>query len=1406
MRCARVLRGAGRRAGVAALAAAVVASALVMQAAPAAAVPARPTLRVMPLGDSITAGVGSPTSSSYRRPLAALVAGQSRYDVNFVGSQASGNLADLSNEGHSGWIIDQVRTEIDGWMAGARPDVVTLHLGINDLNRNVDVPNAPARFKALIDRIVADKPGVTVIVLGLIPTTPGLEAKVATFNSSIKSMLTAPKTRYVDPPALTSSEMADGLHPNDAGFQRMAQAFYPALDRAYSDGVIAAGPAINAGNEAGGSGKVRWADFDGDGKLDYLTVASNGAVQAFLNRGGDGRGGWSVLGQVAGGVTTDATRVRFADFDGDARADYLVINANGSVSAWLNRGGDGRGGWSVAGQIAAGVTTDQNSVRFADFDGDGKTDYLTIAANGAISAWLNRGVNNWSSLGQVATGTTTDRTKVRFADLDGDTRADYNAIAADGSVQTYLNRGGDARGGWLGLGKVAAGLTTTSDLVSFSDFTGDGNADYILADPATNAATVYSWLGGDGHGGWQNLGKVASGVQVPKTSGSAQPQPGFVPKTPRLPTPWSNQVSTSNPLPEYPRPQLTRTQWQPLNGLWQFARTTNLDTPPTGTTLSEEVLVPYPIESALSGLERHEERMYYRRTFTTPAAWSGQSIQLNFGAVMWQSKVWVNGTLLGTHEGGYDAFSYDITNALRAGSNEIIVGVWNPVDTQDIPLGKQRLNRGGIWYTPTSGIWQTVWLEPTNAARITRLDTTPNVAASALDLTVQGTPGQTVHAQVLQNGQVVGEANGTTGTQFRIPVPNPRLWSPDDPYLYDLKVTLGSGDAVGGYFGMRSVGKAMLGGVLRPTLNGKFIFQLGTLDQGYWPDGLSTAPTDEALRFDLEQQKALGFNMVRKHIKVESARWFYWADKLGLMVWQDMPALVAGRNASAAGQARYETELRRLIDNHKGITSIVQWIPFNEGWGEYDAGRIADLVKTLDPTRLVNHNSGSNCCDSDPDPGNGDIIDDHMYVGPAVARAPSSTRVLQLGEFGGLGLHVPGHEWSAGDTFAYEMLPTSEALTNRYVQVTSQLSDLVTGSGLSGSVYTEPTDVEDEINGFFTYDRQVRKMDFAKVREVNLKVIAAAKGTVLPTGKLVSLKVTTTGLTTRYLRHANGLAGTEVVNAASAKGLKQDSTFWVRPGLADAACYSFESRNFPGQYLRHFNNRIQKEANTGGSFNADATFCAREGLSGGGTSLESKNLPGYYLRHRSAEVWLDGDTGGSFREDATWNVVPGWWRSGADLAEGQVRSFRVTTAGYTNRYLRHLDGAARTDVIDASSPELVRQDASFIIRAGLAESSCYSLESRNFPGQFLRHRGYRLYKDPNDGTSTFAKDATFCAQPPRAGGAGNVSLQSFNYPTHYVRHSNELVYIAVAGGANPWDGAGSYDADTTWADTAGLGG
>ncbi len=553
--------------------------------------------------------------------------------------------------------------------------------------------------------------------------------------------------------------------------------------------------------------------------------------------------------------------------------------------------------------------------------------------------------------------------------------------------------------------------------------------------------------------------------------------------------------------------------------------------------------------------------------------------------------MWVNGVQVGSHTGAYDAFGFDITGALRDGTNEIIVGVHSPVDAAGIPIGKQRRNPSGIFYT------------------------------------------------------------GAVGTHLRVPVPNARLWSPDDPYLYDLRVTLlgaDGGDTVTGYFGMRSISKAVIGSVLRPVLNGRFVYQLGTLDQGYWPDGIYTAPTDEALRFDLERQKALGFNMVRKHIKVEPARWFYHADRLGLLVWQDIPALNTVDEPAQWDRTNFESELTRIVNQLKGITSIVQWVPFNEGWGEYDAGRIADLVHSIDPTRLVDHNSGSNCCMSDPDPGNGDVIDDHIYQGPGVTRPPSPTRVAVLGEFGGLGRRVVGHEWSPGNGFAYgDLYPDEASLTARYVEAAGQLRDLINGRGLSASVYTEPYDVENEVNGFYTYDRRVLKMIESQVAAVNRSVLAAASGLYVPVGSLVSLRVTTPGYTNRYLRHQNGLARTDVVTATSPDVAKQDATFWVRQGLADPACYSFESRNFPGHYLRHANFRVRKDLHDGSDlFRQDATFCAREGQGGGGTTFESRNMPGYYLRHASDEVYIARNGGpnpwdnpASFAADVTWAIT-----------------------------------------------------------------------------------------------------------------------------------------------------------------------
>jgi Alpha-L-arabinofuranosidase B (ABFB) domain/Glycosyl hydrolases family 2, sugar binding domain/Glycosyl hydrolases family 2 len=882
------------------------------------------------------------------------------------------------------------------------------------------------------------------------------------------------------------------------------------------------------------------------------------------------------------------------------------------------------------------------------------------------------------------------------------------------------------------------------------------------------------------------------------------PQPAwsaYVPKTPPLTTPWTSQVSLTNPLPEYPRPQLTRPDWQSLNGQWQFAGAGSLSNPPVGQNLAETVLVPYPIESALSGIMRHETNMWYRRTFTVPSGWSGRRVQLNFGAVTWRASVWVNGVPIGTHSGGYDSFSFDITGALNGGQNELIVGVYSPVDSAGIPVGKQRLSPSGIFYTAASGIWQTVWLEPTNPVWVSRLDITPDVPGGALDLVVQTAGGsQTVTAEVLSGGQVVGGASGSPGQHLRIPVPNARLWTPDDPFLYDLRVRLNGGDAVGGYFGMRSIGKGMVGGTLRPLLNGKFVFQIGTLDQGYWPDGIYTAPTDEALRFDLERQKALGFNMVRKHIKVEPARWFYWADKLGLMVWQDMPSMFS---TAAGDRANFESELRRVVDQLKGITSIVQWVPFNEGWGEYDPARIADLVKSWDPSRLVDNNSGSNCCGFDG--GNGDVIDDHIYVGPGTTNLPTSSRVAVLGEYGGIGLRVSGHEWSPGNGFGYEMAADGAALTRRYVDVTGAIRDLVYPRGLSASVYTEPTDVENEVNGFYTYDRRVLKMDAAQVLAVNNAVKAAARGLYLPVGQPASLRVTTGCCLTRYL----GPGTTSVVDAASSDLLKKQSTFWVRPGLADAACVSLESRSNPGWYLRHSGYRARLDPNDGSSlFALDATFCIREGLGGGGTSLESKNYPGRYLRHINSEVYIADNSGtfawdnpNSFAADATWALAQPWWRSGADLTVGAAQSLRVVTPGYTDRYLRHFNSLGFTEVVTGSSSATLKADATFYVRRGLADPTCYSFESRNFPGHFLRHSNFRIRKDPNDGTALFSADATFCVQPGRYG-SGNVTLASYNIGRTNVRHYAAEVWIASNGGPHSYDTEANYDADVSWAVSA----
>ncbi|MET8076331.1 PA14 domain-containing protein [Streptomyces sp. NPDC005303] len=559
-----------------------------------------------------------------------------------------------------------------------------------------------------------------------------------------------------------------------------------------------------------------------------------------------------------------------------------------------------------------------------------------------------------------------------------------------------------------------------------------------------------------------------------------------------LRTKWADEVGPGNAHPEYPRPQLTRDAWQNLNGRWQFAAAGPGEQPPVGRNLAERILVPYPVESQLSGLERHEDRMWYRRTFTVPADWhigSGKRLRLNFGAVDWRSEVYVNGTRVAEHTGGYDKFSADITDALKPGrTQELIVGVYDPTDAADgenPPLGKQRLDPSGIWYTPSSGIWQTVWMEPVARDHVDSLKLTPDVSAGRLTVEAQGVrDGLPVTATAYAGKRKVATAHGRTGGPLTLTIDEPRLWSPDDPYLYGLKVTVGA-DHVGSYFGMRSIAVENVNGTPRTVLNGEPVFMMATLDQGFWPDGLHTAPTDEALAYDLKVHKQLGFNAVRKHIKVEPDRWFYWADRLGLMVWQDMPAMTAGVNPSPAARAEYEREMKQMIDEHISSPSVVMWVTFNEGWGQYDVGRIAEQAKAWDPTRLVNNQSGLNLgADGDA----GDIMDEHGYPSPALPPHPDGRRALVSGEYGGLGLAVPGHAWSVQQSYV-DVDPAT--YTDDYLVKLDEVRALACRGG-NAAVYTQISDVEGELNGLLTYDRRVLKPDVERVRAAHQAIVRDA--------------------------------------------------------------------------------------------------------------------------------------------------------------------------------------------------------------------------------------------------------------------------------------------------------------------------
>ncbi|MEO6977419.1 MAG: sugar-binding domain-containing protein, partial [Mucilaginibacter sp.] len=496
------------------------------------------------------------------------------------------------------------------------------------------------------------------------------------------------------------------------------------------------------------------------------------------------------------------------------------------------------------------------------------------------------------------------------------------------------------------------------------------------------------------------------------------------------------------------------------------------------------------------GIQRKQEiNMWYRRSFTVPPGWKNKQVIIHFDAVAYQATLFVNGHKAGAHNGSYDAFSFDITPYLTNGSNTLTLAVQDLNDGR-VPSGKSG-PRGD--YTFCSGIWQTVWLEPVSKVYVENIRLLPDLANSRLKVLVNTTGGGTVTAVALDGNKEVSQAKAVGGAYFYLPIKSPKLWSPEEPFLYDLKLTLQNAngevtDEVKSYFGMRDIKLGKLNGVNRPLINGKFVMQLGLLDQGYWPDGVLTAPTEEALKFDVEFAKNAGFNLIRKHMKTEPQRFYYWADKLGLLVWQDMPAIWYQNEDTTKTRGEYRRELKALIDGHYNSPSIITWVPFNENWGAFDVKHITDWVKQYDPSRLVNGNSGFNNNPSYQkaygDPGNGDYVDTHIYVGPYGASVPDDYRAASLGEFGGVGLFVRGHMWPVENN-AYDYEPTKSRLTDRYVFLLDEVEQLMRYKGLSVAIYTQTTDVEHEVNGVLTYDRAVEKMETDRVKAVNQAVIEA---------------------------------------------------------------------------------------------------------------------------------------------------------------------------------------------------------------------------------------------------------------------------------------------------------------------------
>lgn len=573
----------------------------------------------------------------------------------------------------------------------------------------------------------------------------------------------------------------------------------------------------------------------------------------------------------------------------------------------------------------------------------------------------------------------------------------------------------------------------------------------------------------------------------------------------KIKTRWASQIDVNNVLPEYPRPIMERAEWQNLNGLWNYAiLPIGKQTP---STFDGKILVPFAIESSLSGVQKKvgkENELWYQREFTIPSKWKNNRILLHFGAVDWKADVWVNDIKVGRHTGGYTPFSFDITSALKSGSNKLVVKVWDPTNDSYQPRGKQVNRPEGIWYTSVTGIWQTVWLEPVPEKYITNVKITPDIDKNIL--TVEASVNELsaldkIEVKVMDGSQVIASGRSINHLPVEITMPEQvKLWSPDSPFLYDLEITLWSDnkpqDKVNSYAAMRKYSiKRDNKGIVRLQLNNKDLFQFGPLDQGWWPDGLYTAPTDDALKFDIQKTKDLGFNMIRKHVKVEPARWYMHCDRLGMIVWQDMPSGDRGPQwqsrqyfngvewlRSPESEANYRKEWKEIIDFLYSYPCVGVWVPFNEAWGQFKTKEIAEWTKQYDPSRLVNPASGGNHYPV------GDMLDLHNYPHPELYLYDGQ-RPTVLGEYGGIGWAVKGHLWEPDRNWGYVQFNSSKEVTDQYVEYAEQLKTLIK-HGFSAAVYTQTTDVEVEVNGLMTYDREMIKMDEQRIKQVNSEICA----------------------------------------------------------------------------------------------------------------------------------------------------------------------------------------------------------------------------------------------------------------------------------------------------------------------------